>query len=132
MPTQKEIFQAIWRKAFRTGKVELTLKSTAEAHKVRFALYNSLKGVKRGQEFDNELEKASRECLLQIRGNTITLTRTDSTELFATLLEAAGDCLEGESKTQVEVDAAASERRMAELFSAGAEKPKNPFYTREN
>lgn len=133
MPTQKQIFQALWRKAYRQGTLTLDFKSTAEAHKVRFGLYNAMKGIKRGQEFDSELEAAGKAMILQLRGASITLTKLDQTETFEKLLAAAGDALEGESKTQVELDAAAIEQRMLERLG-GSELPgavKNPFYTRD-
>lgn len=65
----------IWKKAWNEGTVEIVFDSVADARKIRFDLYNSVRLIRDGKVFDDELLRACEECSIRIEGTTLTIRK---------------------------------------------------------
>lgn len=105
MSKEHQMFQAIWRKALKTGKVEIEFKNPQDANRARFALYNSVKTVRKGKAFDEELLQAVNDCIVRIVDEkTLAVEHRMNTDMMKTLaqtLQEAGmvEYLQPEPKT---------------------------------
>lgn len=64
MDQQKALLQGLWRKAQKQGTpLEIPCKTQANATRMRFALYNAVRGVRAGKEgVDDLLQEAIDNC----------------------------------------------------------------------
>ena len=65
----------IWKKAWNEGPVEITFDSIADARKIRFDLYNSVRLIRDGKVFDDELLRACEECSIRIEDTTLIIRK---------------------------------------------------------
>jgi len=133
------LLKHIWKKAYKEDVV-IRLSSAKEAQRIRFALYNAVSAVKKGQVIDEELLEAAINVSITYEDKmTLKLSRT-LTGTLAALAESVGFNLEtavkegeGQTMTQEEQDALASlQRLMAKMEQAPAEKTTTtPYYQRD-
>lgn len=88
----------IWRKALREGKVKFDLPTVSDAVKLRFGLYNSIRPVRTGKVFDEELLRAARDCQVTVSGTSVIVQAKVMTEVMQAVMAVLGeDALEAES-----------------------------------
>lgn len=143
-PTDEQtVLRAIWRKALATGEHRINLKSIADCHRVRFALYNAVRAVRKGLLTDPELLRATKELIIRVEGTTVLLLRRDSTSEMQALLESLGpdgaELLGSPApKSAVELEVEDSQARFLEQLKkelgpepeAGSGARSTPYYTR--
>lgn len=118
---ETRMLQAVWVKALREGKVEHTLATIAEAQRMRFALYNAVRGVRKGTEVDAMLLQATEEVALQLKGATITLVKRTETSMWKSLeAMAAGQELRDGPVSVEKLEIEMSRKRLEQLLGAGA------------
>ena len=147
---ENQLYQAFWRQALTNGKQGLTLpcKTQAEASRLRFALYNSVRAFKQGKvQPDQELAEA-------IANVTITFTEDKkglqlTNRLDSGLLSELAKLIPKEKIVNAEELASREalkrmEERLGGVVTADPAKPSNPamptgltagsstpYYTRE-
>lgn len=116
------LLQTIWRRAFHDpkGEVRIHFKSAKEAKKVRFDLYNAVRGVKENPTLDPRLKEAAEGCSLAFDGDlTIVVKRKVVEDSLLEVAEALGvDLTEVRPapKDRMEVEARESADRMRRLM----------------
>ena len=90
-------YQAVWRKALATGRVDLNFKTVADARRVRFGLYNAIRPIREGKVNDPEMVQAGQDCSVQITGTVLSVVSKFSSETMQEILQAIG-LTEGELK----------------------------------
>ena len=85
------LLQALWRKAAREGRVEVKLKSKADATRLRFSLYNAVRLVREGKVVDEELRAAVEDCSIGLEGAVLTLQQKAQTAYFQVIAGVLGD-----------------------------------------
>ena len=109
MSKEQQMLQAIWRKALKQGKVEIEFKTPQDANRARFALYNSVKLVRKGKVFDDELQRAIDECIIRIVDEkTLSVEQRMESGMMKTLAQSFRDSdmiefLQPEPKTEEEL-----------------------------
>jgi len=72
------MLQEVWRKAARDGEGRIEFPDEKTAKKMKFAMYNAVKGVKSGKESpDAELADAVVNCMLRTEGATLIIERRE-------------------------------------------------------
>jgi hypothetical protein len=136
---EQKILHAVWRKAHAAGEVKITLKSPADAIRLRFSLYNSVRAVRKGQMLDEGLRQAVEGCSIRLDGGTVTVMGKVRAEGMQAALDALGMTLEevqaGDSPiTMDDAEAAESLRKALEKLqqpeALATEHKPNPYYTR--
>lgn len=111
MDEQKALLQGLWRKAFRQDTpLEIPCKSETNARKMRFALYNAVRGVKTGKEkVDENLKEAVENCSVGFAPDDKTrlvIQRKVMTEMMQIVSEILGEdatvCVKTEKEMEVE------------------------------
>lgn len=143
------LLQALWRKAAREGRVEVKLKSKADATRLRFSLYNAVRLVREGKVVDEELRAAVEDCSIGLEGAVLTLQQKAQTAYFQVIAGVLGDdgvaeALAAPNPVSADIapaagngeDLAAMQERLAKEFAngQGVEQPaprSTPYYTRE-
>ena len=111
-----KMYQAVWRKALRDGKVRLTFPTKQARDSARFGLYAAVKAIRNGNLVDEELSRAVGNCQLTLPdANTVEIVRSDQNATTLALMEALGMGREELAvlpvpKTQLDLDAAQSEQ----------------------
>lgn len=131
----RTLAQSVWLKAWRQeGALELPCPTPKEAARMRFALYNAVKGMKEAEpgdpRFPQELIEAAQGLTVQLDGATVRLVKHADTAIGAVMLAAA----QGIEALSVEDQAAdeAAKRLEERLLRGGeAEVRTTPYYTRE-
>lgn len=104
------VFQAIWRKAFKTGEVVIEFKTASDAKRARFGLYNSVRAIRAGTAHDPELRQAVEDCSVRIEGSRLTV----GSKLRSDIMQAAMSAL-GVSEAELMQQRAAPEGLDAEI-----------------
>ena len=133
--SMRTIAQSVWLRAWRQeGALELICPTPKEAARMRFALYNAVKGLKEAEpgdpRFPRELVEAVQGLTVQLDGSTVRLVKHADTAIGAVMLAAA----QGIEVLSVEDQAAdeAAKRLEEKLLRGGeAEVRATPYYTRE-
>jgi hypothetical protein len=81
----------IWRKALREGKVSFDLPTVSDAVQMRFGLYNSIRPVRTGKVFDEELLRASRDCQVTLKGTSVIVQAKVMTEVMQAVMAVLGE-----------------------------------------
>jgi len=125
---QKAVFWEIWKKAARPGvdKVRVPMSSERAAQRVRFGLYNSVRGIRDGKVEceDLELVEALGVCTVYMEGPTVVVVaRKDSNEDLLEMVKALGvDIEEIEGvKTKLEKEMEESQKRLMERLKKSSE-----------
>lgn len=124
MDEQKQLLQGLWRKAFRQGTaLEIPCKTESNATRMRFALYNAVRGVRAGKEkVDDLLKLAVENCSVGFHPDdrtVVVMQRKVMTELMQTVAEI----LDGEPelrKTEEEMEVEASQALLMQKLREGA------------
>lgn len=135
----KAIAQSVWLKAWRTeGGLVFPCPSDAEALRMRFTLYNSVKAIRKADPDDprtpKELWQAVQGMTVRREGTTVRLIRHSDTGVGRLLVLAAGaDVMSADDRAAAE----AEQRLLEKLGTDGAPateaaQPRaTPYYTRE-
>lgn len=100
MDKQKQILQALWRRAGRMSEpLEINCKTESDAKRTRFALYNAVREFKEkdgkpGKPADDELKYAIENCSVGYKEgsvNVLVIRGKASLEMMGAVLEALGD-----------------------------------------
>ena len=160
MDAQKAILQEIWRKAFQQDEpLEIPCKTESNAKRMRFALYNAVRGVRDGRTpADSLLREATENCAVGFKPgerSTVVLQKKILTELMQVVVGIVGAgaaapsasapgnpaehpfLLKSSEELQAEEETQASLARLAEKLKeaspgageVAARRP-NPYYTR--
>ena len=157
MDAQKALLQEIWRKAFRQDEpLEIPCKTESNAKRMRFALYNAVRGVRDGATpADSLLREAAENCSVGFKPgerSTVVLQKKILTELMQVVVGIVGvaapttlpgnsaghsPLLKSSEELQAEEETQASLARLAEKLKEaspgageGAARRPNPYYTR--
>ena len=84
------VMQAIWRTAYRKGEHRINLPSLSDCRRIRFALYNAVRGIRLGKEVDEELAAAAEECSICIEGTTLLIRAKSQTPAMQAVLSSLG------------------------------------------
>ena len=139
------LMHGIWRKAAREGKLELTLPTKADAVRLRFGLYNSVRAVREGKVLDEELRTAAEDCMISLVDDVKVVVQLKARTAFMQAIAGAlGDDLEQALAASAPVSAdsaqeaselAAMQERLAKEFGQTDQEqsaPRStPYYTRE-
>lgn len=123
-PSRAALLQAIWRRAFAIGELEIAFPTPRDAIRTRMELYNVVKKVRMQPTLDPELAKAVEHCSISFKSNTVLIIREKVAEDW--LMEAAEGLgidtsqLQEAPKTKLEADARDSLKRMQERMAADA------------
>lgn len=136
------VFHALWKRAAKDGMFVVTCTNLADARKMRFGMYNSVKPLRDGKASLPDVVDAADECSISIQelpdGTAeLVIQHRVSTTMLQSALGALGQSLEqvlGESPAEVmDSEVAESLHRLSEKL---AEVPEDkvrttPYYTRE-
>ena len=129
MPSKQEtlMLQAIWRKAGRqTDPLTIPVPAPADAARLRWALYNSVRGFRAGPDTlesraDPELAGFVEELSLRVEGASVVLER----RVKSPMMQAVAAALGKEDLVDTEAEAAqASAARVLEELRQGLEEAK--------
>jgi len=129
------ILHAVWRKAYRDGKLVIPVKSASDATRLRFSLYNSVRPVREGKAIAADLLQALGECSVRIDGLSVVVQVKAGTDLMRSITDALGgeDALhEGQAPVDVEeFTIMESQRKLLEELEKDATPTRStPYYTR--
>ena len=114
MDEQKELLQGLWRKAFlQEEPLLIPCKSESNAIRLRFALYNAVREVRKGKgKADKTLVEAANNCTIGFSpGDRTTLLaqRKVMTELMQVVVDLVGDAPElRKSEEDMEIEASSA------------------------
>lgn len=145
MDEQKALLQGLWRKAFGQDEpLEIPCKTASNATRMRFALYNAVRGVRTGKDkVDDLLRQAAENCSIGFHPEDKTILvmhRKVMTEMMQTIAGILGDSPELK-KTDEQMEVEASQALLMKKLSEGvsADQPTaadvglprvTPYYTR--
>ena len=146
MDEQKELLQGLWRKAFlQTEPLLIPCKSESNAIRLRFALYNAVREVRKGKgKADKTLIDATNNCTIGFSPDdraTLLVQRKVMTELMQVVVDLVGDAPELR-KSEEDMEIEASSALLLEKLKQSAEfsreqspanlglPRKTPYYTR--
>lgn len=143
MDEQKALLQGLWRKAFsQDDPVAIPCRTVSNAARLRFAIYNSVRGVRDGKvKVDEALREAVANCsvgYLDGDKTTLVLHKKVLTELMQVVTEIVGTA-EGTLKSPEDMEMEASQKLLMEKLAAGGTPagdtalglPRStPYYTR--
>ena len=138
MDQQKMILRAVWRKAYeKEGPegLEIPCQSDSDATKLRFALYNAVRGVREGKEtVDDLLREAVENCTVGRKpgqSSTLLVQRKVMTKMMQTIAGILGDSPEL-IKTPEQVEMESSQALLLEKLQEQGTAPSRstPYYTR--
>lgn len=136
------VMQAIWRLAHRRGEHRIDLPSVSDCRRIRFALYNAVRGVRLGKEVDEELAAAAEECSISIEGTSLLVRAKSKTPAMQAILATLGPEALGlteltpRSAEEVVIESSQElllEKLKAQFASDGTQVPGQrvtPYYTR--
>lgn len=135
------VMQAIWRHAHRKGEHRIDLPSLSDCRRIRFALYNAVRGVRLGKEVDEELTAAAEECSICIEGTSLLIRAKSKTPAMQAVLSSLGaealNLTELAPRSAEEVAIESSQGLLLEKLKAqfgtadGSPAPRStPYYTR--
>lgn len=125
---EKAILQALWKKAARQDEpVTVVCRSQADAHKLRFALYNAVKAVRKHPDRDQELVQAVEACALSLTDDKrgVVIRQKTSTAVMQAAMAALGVTGADALKDDIEVGAEEALRHLQDQ-GIGVEMPVNP------
>lgn len=134
MNEEKALLQSLWRKASTQEKLTIPCKTLAKARRLRYALYNAVRGVRDGEvKVDEVLQFAVENYSISFdpdEPSTLVVQRKILTELMQTVQGILGDTpLETEEDILMRE---AEQRVRAKVAEGGAEPTRvTPYYTRE-
>jgi len=137
--TDQKMAHEFWRKGLREGSVSLKLPTASDAKRFRFALYNSVRYIRSGKAFDEELLKAIQECSVTTEDSTVTVSLKSMSVAMLALTEQHGITAENLStpKTAESMEMDASAARVLALLEAkegnstvATKHTSNRYYTR--
>lgn len=111
MDEQKALLQGLWRKAFSQDEpLAIPCKTASNATRMRFALYNAVRGVRTGKDkVDDLLRRATENCSISFDPedkSILIMQKKIMTEMMQTVAEILGDTPElKKSDEQMEVEA---------------------------
>ena len=114
MDEQKELLQGLWRKAFlQEGPLLIPCKSESNAIRLRFALYNAVREVRKGKgKADKTLIEATNNCTIGFSPDdrtTLLVQRKVMTELMQVVVDLVGDAPElRKSEEDMEIEASSA------------------------
>lgn len=114
MDEQKELLQGLWRKAFLQAEpLLIPCKSESNAIRLRFALYNAVREVRKGKaKADKTLLDATSNCTIGFSPNdraTLLVQRKVMTELMQVVVDLVGDAPElRKSEEDMEIEASSA------------------------
>ena len=114
MDEQKELLQGLWRKAFlQTEPLLIPCKSESNAIRLRFALYNAVREVRKGKgKADKTLIEATNNCTIGFSPDdraTLLVQRKVMTELMQVVVDLVGDAPElRKSEEDMEIEASSA------------------------
>ena len=114
MDEQKELLQGLWRKAFLQAEpLLIPCKSESNAIRLRFALYNAVREVRKGKvKADKTLIEATNNCTIGFSPNdrtTLLVQRKVMTELMQVVVDLVGDAPElRKSEEDMEIEASSA------------------------
>ena len=122
MNKQKLLLLEVWKRAYKEGEVRVELKDAAMAARVRFAMYEVAKVVKRDTagKYGPEEHDAVQEVSLRLDGKAVVATNVANGEITALLEEALGGTVMSEAE-RLEEEARESQKRMAERLGGMVE-----------
>lgn len=139
--TTTNLARGLWLRAYREGRVDVTLGIKADVSRMRFALYNAVKSFRgvdqtglRGEQL--ELAQAVADCRLQIDGLTLSIVRSDSGSLEQAMLNALGGlppAVDAPELTEAGESLSASLSRVIDALDGqpdAGEVRRTPYYTR--
>ena len=111
MDEQKALLQGLWRKAFGQDEpLAIPCKTASNATRMRFALYNAVRGVRTGKDkVDDLLRQATENCSIGFDPedkSILIMQRKVMTEMMQTVAGILGDAPElRKSEEQMEAEA---------------------------
>ena len=114
MDEQKELLQGLWRKAFLQAEpLLIPCKSESNAIRLRFALYNAVREVRKGKgKADKTLIEATNNCTIGFSPDdraTLLVQRKVMTELMQVVVDLVGDAPElRKSEEDMEIEASSA------------------------
>ena len=114
MDEQKELLQGLWRKAFLQAEpLLIPCKSESNAIRLRFALYNAVREVRKGKgKADKTLIEATNNCTIGFSPGdraTLLVQRKVMTELMQVVVDLVGDASElRKSEEDMEIEASSA------------------------
>ena len=138
MDQQKMILHAVWRKAYAKDSaegLEIPCQSESDATKLRFALYNSVRGVRKGKEAaDDLLREAVENCTVGRKpgqSSTLVVQRKVMTKMMQSLAGILEDSPEL-VKTPEQVEMESSQNLLLEKLNEQGAVParSTPYYSR--
>ncbi len=117
--------QEIWRQAYRTKQqIVAEFPTTKAAQKMKFALYNATRMVRKGKEAaDAELEHAIANVSIRVDGCKVIVERRDAEPGLAIMATAAGLDAQAEVPDAMERALAEAQERMVEELAPPAVNP---------
>ena len=145
MDEQKHLLQGLWRKAFsQDDALEIPCKTEPNATRMRFALYNAVRGVRTGKDkVDDLLKQATENCSIGFHPadrSVLVMQKKVMTEMMQTIAGILGDTPELR-KTDEQMEVEASQALLMKKLNEGvsADSPTaadvglprvTPYYTR--
>ena len=114
MDEQKELLRGLWRKAFlQEEPLLIPCKSESNAIRLRFALYNAVREVRKGKvKADKTLVEAANNCTIGFSPDdrtTLLVQRKVMTELMQVVVDLVGDAPElRKSEEDMEIEASSA------------------------
>lgn len=145
MDEQKALLQGLWRKAFGQDEpLTIPCKTASNATRMRFALYNAVRGVRTGKDkVDDLLRRATENCSIGFDPedkSILIMQKKVMTEMMQTVAGILGDAPELK-KSDEQMEAEASLALLTKKLNEGvsADQPTavdvglprvTPYYTR--
>ena len=130
MKEEHRLLVKLMQKAYNEGEVKIPTASKAESQSMRFKFYNMRKALK----ILGITETAVDNVIVTITDNSLTLIRSDQTEISRKLLNALGDFKAPEVKDAIDTSGMELLKKMQaeqEAQEAKDSRKPNPFYTRD-
>lgn len=128
-PDQLQL-HAVWLKANTEGELFIPCGGKANATKLRFALYNSVKPFREGRAENPEMVEAIAAVSITLEGDGVRLQHRSASVIMQSVRAVLGDAPipEQQIMTQEEME---SQRRLQELLSTPKDGPvvANPYLT---
>lgn len=145
MDEQKQLLQGLWRKAFgQDDALEIPCKTKSNATRMRFALYNAVRGVRTGKDkVDDLLKQAVENCTIGFHPadrSVLIMQKKVMTEMMQTIAGILGDApnlRKTDEQMEVEASQALLMKKLGEGVSADSPTAADvglprvtPYYTR--
>lgn len=132
-PDQLEL-HAVWLKAFQEGEFFIPCPEGANATKLRFALYNSVKPYRAGKADNPEMLEAIASVSVTVERGGVKLQHKSVTGIMQAVRNALGDTPIPEQQIMTQEERESLERLNQMLIepSDGGQVKKNPYFTRED